>query len=200
MGGIGSGRRWHHSANNTINHYYAIDVRRWRRDGLLEQGRSFSWYWSREGEVVASIQVRVETGRVILIYRHQSRGGEWKDENYSVKLDWTLCNLGGQRPWFRCPVWSCGRRVALLYSGPIFACRRCYSLAYPSQRETWDERVARRTDRIRSKLGWKPGFLNGRGPKPKWMHWRTFEQLTAEHDVLVNRSLGGIVLRLGLKL
>jgi hypothetical protein len=186
VGGIGSGRRWHHSANNTINNHYTIDVRRWRRDGLLKPGHSFNWCWSRNGEVVASIQVRVETNRVILIYRHQSRGGEWKDKNYSVRLDWTLCNLGGQRPWFRCPVWSCGRRVAILYSGPIFTCRHCYSLAYPSQRETWDERVARRTDRIRSKLGWKPGFLNGRGPKPKWMHWRTFEQLTAEHDVLVN--------------
>ncbi len=57
-----------------------IDEARWQRDGLLTPGRAFGWQWSRDGEVVASIQVRVETGRVYLIYRHRNGGGEWKDE------------------------------------------------------------------------------------------------------------------------
>ena len=34
--------------------------------------------WSRHGEVVASINVRAELGRVILTYRHRSGGDEWK--------------------------------------------------------------------------------------------------------------------------
>lgn len=54
-------------------------------------------------ETVASIQVRVETDRVCLIYRHRSRSGECLDKSYPVWLDRTSCNLGGQRPWFRCP-------------------------------------------------------------------------------------------------
>jgi len=200
MGGMGSGRRWHYGANDTTNDYRALDVRRWKRDGLLTPGRAFGWQWSRDGEVVASIQVRVETGRVFLNYRHRSGGVEWKDENYPVWLDWTPCNLGGQRPWFRCPARGCGRRVAILYGGGIFACRHCYRLAYPSQRETWDDRAARRAERTRARLGWEPGILNGEGLKPKGMHWRTFEKLVAEHDAHVAESFTGMALRFGIKL
>lgn len=200
MGGMGSGRRLHYGANDTTNDYRALDVRRWQRDGLLTPGRAFGWQWSRDGEVVASIQVRVETGRVYLIYRHRNGGGEWKDENYPVWLDWTPCNIGGQRPWFRCPARGCGRRAAILYGGGIFACRHCYRLAYPSQRETWDDRAARRADRIRDKLGWEPGILNGEGLKPKGMHWRTFDRLVAEHEEHVAKSLSGMALRFGIKL
>ncbi len=202
MGGMGSGRRWHYGANDTTEDYRAIDVRRWQRDGLLIPGNAFGWQWSRRGEVVASIQARAEAGRVVLSYRHRSGGGEWKDESYPVYLDWTPCNLGGSRPWFLCPAVGCGRRVALLYGGAIFACRHCYQLAYPSQRETYDDRAARRADRIRDKLGWEPGILNGNGNgwKPKGMHWRTFERLTAEHDAFVQISLAGMVQRFGLKL
>lgn len=200
MGGMGSGRYWHYGANDATTDYRALDVRRWQRDGLLTPGRAFGWQWNCDGEVFASIQVRVETGRVNLIYRHRSGGGEWKHENYPVWLDWTPCNLGGQRPWFRCPARGCGRRVAILYGGGIFACRHCYRLAYPSQRETPDDRAARRADRIRNKLGWEPGILNGDGLKPKGMHWRTFERLTAEHDAFVEQSLAGMMQRFGLKL
>ena len=65
--------------------------------------------------------------------------------------------------------------MAILYGGGIFACRHCYRLAYPSQRANWDDRAARRADRIRDKPGWEPGILNGNGWKPKGMHWNTFE-------------------------
>ena len=53
MGGMGSGRRWHFGANDTTDDYRSIDVRRWRRDGLLDPHQSFGWQWSRRGEVVA---------------------------------------------------------------------------------------------------------------------------------------------------
>lgn len=199
MGGMGSGRHWHYNANDTTNDYRAIDVRRWARQGLLRPGYWGGWQWTRNGEVTASIQVRVETDRVFLIYRHRSHGGGWIDENYPVWLDWTPCNLGGQRPWFRCPAHGCRRRVAVLYGGSIFACRHCYRLAYPSQRETWDGRARQRADRIRAKLGWEPGILNGGGLKPKGMHWRTFQRLSAQHDAFVEQSLAGMALRFGFK-
>ena len=35
MGGIGSGRRWYPGAKDTIDDYRSIDVRRWKREGLL---------------------------------------------------------------------------------------------------------------------------------------------------------------------
>ena len=196
MGGMGSGRHWYWGAKDTTADYRALDVRRWKRDGLLTPGQSFGWQWSRHDEVVASIRVRTEPDRVILTYRHRRGGEDWVDESYPVYLDWTACHIGGERPWFLCPARGCGRRVAILYGGGIFACRNCYRLAYPSQRETWDDRAARKADRIRDKLGWEPGILNGSGWKPKGMHWDTFERLSAQHDCFVRLSLAGMAARL----
>ncbi len=199
MGGFGSGRRY---GKNTTDSYRTLDVRRLQRDGLLIPGHAFGWNWTRNGEVVASIQMRTEVDRLILMYSHRSGGGEWKREEYPVFLDWTPCNYGGRRAWFRCPAAGCGRRVALLYLGSagIFACRHCYRLAYPVERETADDRAARRADRIRERLGWHVGILNPKGWKPKGMHWRTFERLEAEHDAFADVTLAGIAKRLRLKI
>ncbi len=199
MGGMGSGRHWYWGARDTTGDYRAIDVRRWQRDGLLAPHQAFGWEWSRDGEVVASIRARTEPGRVILTYRHRSGGEEWKDESYPVQLDWTPCNFGGKRPWFLCPAQGCGRRVAILYGGGIFACRHCHQLAYPSQRETYDDRAARRADKIRERLDWEQGILNPKGwKKPKGMHWNTFDRLNKEHDAFVAISLAGMAARLNL--
>jgi hypothetical protein len=59
------------------------------------------------------------------------------------------------------------------------------------------DRTARQADKIRKKLGWEPGILNGRGwKKPKGMHWRTFERLTAKHNALEQESLAGMEMML----
>ena len=76
MGGMGSGRRWCCGTADSTCDYQRLDVRRWQREGFLEMGRSFGWQWTRNGEKVASIDVRTESGRVILSYRHRSGGGE----------------------------------------------------------------------------------------------------------------------------
>jgi hypothetical protein len=119
---------------------------------------------------------------------------------YPVRLEWTDCTMGGRRVWFLCSAAGCGRRVAILYLGGagIFACRHCYRLAYACQREAADDRAMRRADNIRERLGWQAGIANPRGGKPKGMHWRTFERLTAEHDAFVGVSLAGMAARLGL--
>jgi hypothetical protein len=108
---------------------------------------------------------------------------------YPVWLEWTGCTLGGRRVWFLCPAAGCGRRVAILYCGGIFACRHCYRLAYACQRENTDDRATRRADKIRERLKWEPGILNGHGIKPKGMHWRTYQRLTIKHDAHVGISL-----------
>lgn len=110
----------------------------------------------------------------------------------------TACNLGGSRPWFLCPAACCGRRVAILYAGGIFACRHCHQLAFASAREDAGDRAARKADRLRERLGWEPGILNGRGSKPKGMRWRTFYRLSGEQDRLVNQSLRAMTLKFGL--
>jgi len=157
-----------------------------------------SWQWTRDGETVASIQMQAAQDCVILIYRHRRGSGEWKDEQYPVRIVRTPCNIGGERPWFICPVVGCGRRVAILYGGGIFACRHCYQLAYASAREDVGDRAARRADRLRARLGWEPGILNGNGGKPKWMRRRTFERLATEHDQFVGRCMQAAALKFGL--
>ena len=115
-------------------------------------------------------------------------------------LDWTPCTYGGGRPWFLCPVQGCGRRVALLYLGMagLFVCRQCGRLAYACQRETVDERAARRAETIRRRLGWEAGILNLPGGRPKGMHGRTFERLKRLHVAFVETSIVGMARRMRL--
>lgn len=171
--------------------------RRWQRDGLLTPGNFFGWNWNVDGEMVASIRVRVEHCQLRLVYRTQSPGEDWRDMNYPVILDSTECNYGGSRKWFICPASACRRRVALLYGGATFVCRHCRELAYPSQNEGPSDRTARRAERIRERLGWEPGILNGGEVRPKGMHNRTFERLCAEHDDFANASMAYLIQRIG---
>jgi hypothetical protein len=60
--------------------------------------------------------------------------------------------------WFICSAYSggrsCDRRVAVLYcAGEVFACRRCYGLAYASQQERPELRSISRSWKIRERLG-----------------------------------------------
>ena len=93
---------------------------------------------------------------------------------------------------------GCGRRVAVLYGGKVYACRHCHKLAYQTQREQPHDRAGSRADRIRKRLGWGAGILNMPGGKPKGKHWRTFERLQAAHDAHTNQALAGMAAKLGL--
>jgi hypothetical protein len=179
--------------------YRALDVRQLQRKGLLSTGHAFSWQWTRNGEQVASIQVRTEVDRIILSYRQRSGGEAWQDKEYPVRLDWTDCNYGGQRAWFLCPAAGCGRRVAVLYCGTIFACRHCHQLAYPSQREDRASLMIRKADKIRDRLGWMPGIVNGSGQKPKGMRWQTYWRLCNEEARLADVALSMEMQKLLLK-
>lgn len=196
MGGPGSGNHWRYGTRSTTDEMRSIDVRRWSREGMLRPGYRGGWRWSVNGREIASIRMRAEADRVILTYRHRSGGGDWRDEEYPVFLQRTACHLGGARPWFICPAVGCRRRVAILYGGGFFACRRCHRLAYDSTHEDAGGRATRRADRIRMRLGWEPGILNGSGPKPKGMRWRTFDRLVKRHDEYVRRSWVGMAVKL----
>jgi hypothetical protein len=201
MGGGGSGRRWHYSAKNTTETYRSIDVRWLKREGMLSLGANRRITWSRGAEITGSINVRAEPDRVILDYRQRDHGGEWQAENYPVNLTTTPCHIGGERHWFLCPARGCGQRVAVIYGGGIFACRKCHQLAYPSQREDLADRAVRRADRLRARLGWPGGVLAGSGwGKPKGMHWRTYERLCDEHDGLEGVVSCNFMARFGLSL
>jgi hypothetical protein len=202
MGGSGSGRRWRFGSKDTTETYRAIDVRWLKREGMLSPGANRRISWSRDGAVIAHINIRAKMGRVFLTYRYRSGGGgEWIDESYPVNLTTTPCHIGGERHWFLCPARGCGQRVAVIYGGGIFACRKCHQLAYPSQREDPSDRAVRRADRLRARLGWPGGVLEGADwGKPKGMHWRTYERLCDEHDALNDIMSCNFMARFGLTL
>lgn len=200
MGGFGSGnRRYGQLTRSTTGDMRSLDVRLLHRGGWLKPGAQSQTNWTRNGERVAWISLRASEAGVSLSYRQRRAGQEWQDMDYLVRVEWTPCALGGARPWWLCPAQGCGRRVAVLFGGDIFACRHCHRLAYASTREDAMSRAMGRADKLRERLGWMPGILNAEGGKPKGMHWRTYwrlyqsviaetsaayEHLDAAHDLL----------------
>lgn len=197
MGGTSSGRHAY-ASTYTTDALRAIDVRVWKRKGLLTPGRRFRWFWFHNGKPTSSISVSAEERKIVLEYRHRRFGQDWETRTSKVFLAWTDCHLGGERAWFMCPSRGCGRRVAILYGGAQFACRHCHQLAYSSQRVTAETRSVHLADKIRAKLQWRPGIAYGKGPKPKGMHWRTFDRLTNEYDKHVQAALTEMAAKLNM--
>jgi hypothetical protein len=167
---------YYRSSKDTTSSYRRLDVRYLQRHGLLERGTSSAVRWFQSGEETARIDVRSDGECVWLSYRHRRHGDEdWQSKKYPVRVEWTPCNYGGSRPWFRCPAVGCVRRVAVLYGGDIFACRHCHELNYQSQHEQAWDRALSRYQCIRVKLGGEPGCVHPFPGKPKGMHWRTYE-------------------------
>lgn len=188
MGGIGSGRRYRWDTKDTTNDYRSIDIRRWHQNKLLIPNQSFITSWIQDGEITSSIEVHIQTQHITLSYNHRNSNDDWVKLSYPVLIDWTSCNYGKKRPWFLCPGQNCQKRVAILYSGKIFACRHCYRLTYPCQQETFSYRAMLQAEKIRKEFGWKTGFSDFPGSRPKGMHRQTFERLLLKYNQYVDQS------------
>lgn len=87
----------------------------------------------------ANIQVLTRDNEKYLHIRQTQTDEETEeksDHECRVLLTTTSCNYGGERYWFICPTWDCGRRVGTLFlveSG--IACRHCYNLTYVTRNE-----------------------------------------------------------------
>jgi hypothetical protein len=133
------------------------------------------------------------------MYRSRNWGAtEWRSIEQRVSVAWTACRLGGRRPWFLCSLYSggryCGRRVAVLYgAGELFACRRCYDLAYMSQQEPLHQRGLGKAQKIRMQLGGSPNMLDEFPGMPKGMHWTTYDRLRRAYDVAEARATIGLM-------
>ena len=186
-----------YSSKATTDDHLGLDVRKLQRDGLLLPRSLVSLKWSRSnGEVVGSIDMRVEPDCVNLSYRTRWAGQEWRERAYTVYLERTRCHLGGERVWFRCPANGCGRRVAILYSDGVFACRQCQDLTYQSCRESVGDRADRRAWGIREKCGDRWGSLFDPLMRPKGMHHRTFQRLEGEYNNAFGTSLARFAARM----
>ncbi len=200
LGGVGSGNRHRLDKKTTTHESHSVDVRYLHGNGLLKPGGWFSLRWSRAeretGSIGGSVEGAERPERVILRYRHRGgsfASGEWEDVREPVPLVWTVCNFGGERPWFLCPGAGCGRRIAVLYGpGQYFLCRHCYDLRYESQREDGMSRALRRAQKIREQLGGSANMMEPFPQKPGGMHWRTYERLHREYERASMEQLVGM--------
>lgn len=129
----------------TVEDAREIDINWCNRQGFLDESQSGVLRWTNErtGEVVASLNWRyvewegTDTLRLAYTITPPWRDEDTRDVSYPVPVEWTPCNFGGERPWFRCPV--CDNRVAKLYSPSSrdeYACRECQGLIYEAQTHT----------------------------------------------------------------
>jgi hypothetical protein len=178
MGGFGSGG--HNEYKGTVEHCKAIDVRKWKREGVLENPCFFTCFWKLNGQE-SSIGVSVQRDLVTLTYTLN------KSESISdtIYLDRTPCNYGGHRLWFICP--TCQNRAAKLYlRGKYFRCRNCQELNYYSSKKSGDEieKIDNKILKVHKKLkGDSKHFseILWRIPeKPRYMHHKTYKRLTEE--------------------
>jgi hypothetical protein len=176
-------------ARQTCESCTALDVRQLHRSDCLRPGLHYSWKWTRGNQPSGDIKIMTEGDAIWLIFRVRHYGAsEWRDIRQRVHLTWTEVHLGGRRPWFQCPVSSCGkycgRRVAKLYlGGDLFACRHCWGLAYESQQDSDPDPGLNKAQKIRIRLGGSGSVLERFPPRPKGMHRRTYDRLRSEHYV-----------------
>ncbi|MDP9357618.1 MAG: hypothetical protein M3R02_20495 [Chloroflexota bacterium] len=176
MGGCGSGRRA--DASPTTDTALVLDVRILARNGGLAPGFHAHTWPSVWGDVVVSYAA----GEAELMFQYRTRPSwwsEWRDVRQAIRIERTSCHFGGSRPRFACPL--CFHRVAVLYlfDGAL-RCRACHGLAYASTREDRPQRVLRKANRLRTKLGGEPalGIIPRR---PDWLgeraYWKAIQRI-----------------------
>jgi hypothetical protein len=188
MGGCGSGRI-RGGGKELTSQFLQIDVGELNHQGRLSSDQSFIVQWVQNDPNAASVGGRSGCDQIEFSYRQRLPGKEhFANKSCAVLIEWSFCNYGGRRPWFRCPLAGCGRRVAILYFGTELACRQCCLVAYRTQRVPAHFRAIYRAQAIRKKLG---GSINLSLPlpgKPRGMHWETYFRLCREAEGWESRS------------
>ncbi len=131
--------------------------------------------WSNRRKVTLKCRIK-RTHDGLFFFLDESQG-------YRIKFTQTPLTYG-DRTWFSCP--SCNRRCAVLYNCKYFVCRRCAKPSYESQNGSELNYQAEKIIELREKLwGKSPIHSNLMEschwfPKPKHIHWKTFERKRAK--------------------
>lgn len=131
----------------TVEQCRSLDVNWCNREGVLEPGSKGKISWTSSDDSENSIGYIFHSGRresndvLVLRYTRYNKylDDEPRDVTCRIPIEYTECNFGGERPWFRCPV--CSDRVGKLYSTGKYdgyVCRDCGDLIYQSQEYTSD--------------------------------------------------------------
>jgi hypothetical protein len=90
----------------------------------------------------------------------------------------------------------------VLYGGRRFFCRRCVGVPYASQNEAVHDRLLRRVQDMRERLGGRLYASLGLPfpPKPKRMRWTTYQRLRAKGGHLERAMSAAAAERFGMTL
>ena len=176
------------SHKRTVLDMRALDVRRLSKEGLLTPGRTSWWCWGKS----PFAQLRIDADEERITITSLQPMGDKSPLPWIINVSRTPCHLGGKRPWFLCPTFLCGRRVAILYGGDVFRCRHCLQLAYDSSRENSGYRALRRAQTLRKRLGGTADMSKPFPVKPKWMRWRTYDLISDRALVATQAYYRGI--------
>jgi hypothetical protein len=177
----GAGRPGHRLQ---AEHTMKIDLRVLHKRGLLWEGGSNTWTWSRGGEAVGTIAFNVGAQYIRLTYALQGQ-----DASQTIWTTSTPCRYGGSRRWFTCPCCG-GRAVVLFMRSGRFACRACQKISYASQTGSETSRGYANYHRLHALID---------AGKPKWQRWATFHRLEDRFelaDARANQSLLQVIQRL----
>ncbi len=156
----------------------SIDIRKLVRAGLRQPGDSLvmRWHSSHQGpEPDHAVVTMLDPERLHIIHHESGMPEEVLDLTYSATA------FGGHRAWFVCSKLGCGKRVAVLHAAfKGFRCRHCSHLAYKSQLEQQYDRVLRKARRARHRVDGDNNILAPFPPKPKGMHWHTYDALARQ--------------------
>ena len=197
MGGFDSGRH-EYATTPTVGQSTALcsdSVSEFTQESGLE-GKV--WYGDKDDPdmqmfVASEGESDIAEGRAarlrLVYHTEDAHTGDVIDKyDYSVPLDYSECNFGGYRPWFRCP--DCSERVGKLYMPPggyRFSCRECLELGYHTSRTSGDDI---KQAELRYKRAFQKADKDNRRPhpnnlphlpeRPKGMHHDTFERLVSD--------------------
>jgi hypothetical protein len=165
-----------------------LDLNKLIRDGCGKTGekrdRPTCWRRVSSGEIIVSGSIEMDLidapfGWATL------RLGKLEQR---IRMRGEARRFGGVQWYFLCP--ATGRRVSVAWLVPgasRFLSRKAFGrrVAYGSQFQTWRDRALSLAQDIRYRLGGKD-FLSvidgSTPPKPKGMHWRTYDKLIARSE------------------
>ena len=158
-----------------------LDLNKLMRDGLAKSGERrrgiISWSYSATGKAIASGLFTSELSWPLRGWMRLELGS--LDQWFNLVTE--PRHFGGRQWYFSCPY--TGRRASILWKPPgarEFRSRQAWGrcVAYGSQFETWHDRACSAARAARYRLGGAEyaDFGGEIPPKPKGMHWRTYEE------------------------
>ena len=162
-----------------------LDVRELKRLGVFKHDcilPTASWRWPRLN------RMRVSKHTIELELHRQA-------VPQTIRLSWTKCFFGGERPWLHCP--HCLRRAARLFRGMGgYFCRACLNHPpYEGQRRGKKARIYLKAIRLRQKLDGSRPVIDPLPSRPGGMRRKTYEHVCAHINQIEGALIGSRVLK-----